>query len=67
MDDFIADSEEEDGGSGGQDYQAIKEIRQMFKYNPNRYKDEDDDIDNMETDYHSLLKEEKHRFDIVAV
>lgn len=54
MEDFIDDSEEDTG-----EYRS--QIRRMFNYNPNKYKDEDDDIDNMETDYHSQLKEEKRR------
>lgn len=54
MDDFIDDSQEDDG-----EYRS--QIRRMFNYNPNRYKDEDDDIDNMETDYHTQLQEEKRR------
>lgn len=54
MDDFIDDSEEE-----SEEYS--KQIRKMFNYDPNRYKDDDDDTDNMETDYHSQLREEKRR------
>ncbi|CAF0721656.1 unnamed protein product [Brachionus calyciflorus] len=52
MEDFIDDEEEDT-----EEYR--KYIRKMFKYDPNKYKDEDDDIDNMETDYQTLLREEK--------
>ncbi|RNA27284.1 SPT2 -like protein [Brachionus plicatilis] len=52
MEGFIDDEEEDN-----EEYR--KYIRKMFKYDPTRYKDEDDDIDNMETDYHSLQREEK--------
>ena len=54
MDDFIDDEEEE-----SEEYSKC--IRKMFNYDPNRYKDEDDDIDNMETDFHAQLREEKRR------
>lgn len=52
MEGFIDDEEEDN-----EEYR--KYIRKMFKYDPSRYKDEDEDIDNMETDYHSLQREEK--------
>lgn len=55
MDDFIDDNEEENE-------ECINEIRKMFKYNPKKYIDDDDDIDNMETDYHSLMREENIRY-----
>lgn len=61
MDDFIDDeSDEEEEISTKKSYS--KEIQQIFRYDPKRYKAiDEDDIDNMETDYHSQLKEEKMR------
>nr|GMD65887.1 protein spt2-like isoform X1 [Ipomoea batatas] len=47
------DDEEEDGAA------AISMIRQMFRYNPNRYHDDDDDSD-MEAGFDDILKEERH-------
>ncbi|KAL3341357.1 hypothetical protein AABB24_025753 [Solanum stoloniferum] len=44
--------EEDDGG------QAISMIREMFGYNPNRYRDDDDDSD-MEANFDEILKEER--------
>ncbi|XP_009781867.1 uncharacterized protein LOC107779433 [Nicotiana tabacum] len=44
--------EEEDGA------EAISLIRKMFGYNPNRYRDEDDDSD-MEANFDEILKEER--------
>ncbi|KAH0698272.1 hypothetical protein KY290_016173 [Solanum tuberosum] len=45
--------EEEDDGA-----EAISMIRRMFRYNPNRYQDEDDTSD-MEANFDDILKEEK--------
>lgn len=57
MDDFIDDESCEDDGNQ-KDYK--KTIHEIFKYDPKRYKNINlDDVDNMETDYHSQLKEEK--------
>lgn len=61
MDDFIAD-DDEDQNEQQKKYtkEYSKHIRQMFKYNPERYKDENiDDIDNMDTDFTSLMREER--------
>ncbi|XP_027770807.1 uncharacterized protein LOC107008661 isoform X5 [Solanum pennellii] len=44
--------EEEDGA------EAISMIRRMFRYNPNRYQDEDDTSD-MEANFDDILREEK--------
>lgn len=56
MDDFLDDDSEED--TGKESYS--KEIREIFKYDPKRYKHINlDDCDNMETDFHSQMKEEK--------
>lgn len=56
MDDFIDDESEEEEVS--QNYS--KQIREIFKYNPNRYRDrEDDDDRNMESSYHQIMKEER--------
>ncbi|XP_019172534.1 PREDICTED: protein SPT2 homolog isoform X2 [Ipomoea nil] len=46
------DDEEEDGAA------AISMIRQMFGYNPNRYRD-DDDVSDMEAGFDDILKEER--------
>jgi len=55
MDDFIDDEEEFDTKEKG----YSKYIREIFKYNPAKYKDDDDDdLADMETDFHSQLKEE---------
>ena len=65
MDDFIDDEVEDDEdyseeeGGGRKDYSQM--VREIFKYNPSKYADADADIDNMETDFHSQLKEEKQR------
>ncbi|KAG5623740.1 hypothetical protein H5410_008958 [Solanum commersonii] len=45
--------EEEDDGA-----EAISMIRRMFRYNPNRYQDEDNTSD-MEANFDDILKEEK--------
>jgi hypothetical protein len=66
MDDFIDDEEYDDNGSGDglkhkKDYS--KTIQEIFKYDPKRYKNiKEDDLDDMETNFHSLLKEERMRF-----
>jgi len=55
MDDFIDDEEEHETKEKG----YSKYIREIFKYNPTKYKDYDeDDLADMETDFHSQLKEE---------
>lgn len=61
MDDFIDDeSDSEDEITSKKSYS--KEIQQIFRYDPKRYKTIDEnDIDNMETDFHSQIKEEKMR------
>jgi protein SPT2 len=61
MDDFI-DDDDVDNNSIEKKNDYSKCIREIFKYNPNRYKaDDEDDLDNMETDFHTLQKEEKRR------
>lgn len=57
MEDFI------DDGSDDEDTKVYsKTIQEIFKYDPKRYKNiNEDDIDDMETNYHSQLKEEKMR------
>ncbi|XP_069152406.1 uncharacterized protein [Solanum lycopersicum] len=45
--------DEEDDGE-----QAISMIREMFGYNPNRYRD-DDDVSDMEANFDEILKEER--------
>ena len=53
MEDFIDDSAD-------YDEDVSNEIRKMFKYNPEKYKNiDDDDIDNMEADYETIMKEER--------
>ena len=64
MDDFIADDDEDVDQAHAKIYneQYSTEIRKLFKYNPNKYKHlDEEDIDNMETDYHSQLREEHMR------
>jgi hypothetical protein len=57
MEDFIDDEDYEEDSKT-----YSKCIRKMFNYDPRKYKHiDDDDIDNMETDFHSQLKEEKRR------
>ncbi|GFY86712.1 SPT2 chromatin protein [Actinidia rufa] len=51
-----SDDEDEDGG------RAISMIRQMFRYNPNKYAGRDDDDSDMEANFDDILKEEKRRF-----
>ncbi|GFZ18921.1 SPT2 chromatin protein [Actinidia rufa] len=48
-----SDDEDEDGG------RAISMIRQMFRYNPNKYAGRDDDDSDMEANFDDILKEEK--------
>lgn len=57
MDDFLDDeSDEEDTRKSS----YSKEIQEIFKYDPKRYKHINlDDCDNMETNFHNQLKEEK--------
>ena len=63
MDDFIDDEDVDD-------YETVDKkeysetIRKIFNYNPKRYDYRDDDIDDMETDFHSQLKEEKRRLNL---
>jgi protein SPT2 len=65
MDDFIADDDDDDLDNSNEQHKKYtneysKHIRQMFKYNPERYKDENiDDIDDMDTDFTSLMREER--------
>jgi hypothetical protein len=54
MDDFIDNSNE-------YDEDVSQEIRKMFKYDPKKYQDRDDDIDNMEADYATIMREERQR------
>lgn len=57
MDDFIDD---ESGDEKLSKKEYSKTIQEIFKYDPKRYKNiKEDDLDNMETNYHSLLQEEK--------
>ena len=60
MDDFLDDeSDEEDTRKSS----YSKEIQEIFKYDPKRYKHINlDDCDNMETNFHNQLKEEKARY-----
>ncbi|ESP02420.1 hypothetical protein LOTGIDRAFT_172077 [Lottia gigantea] len=51
LDDFIDDGEDETA-----DYSSA--IRQIFGYDKRRFRDEDDDIDNMESNFASCMKEE---------
>ena len=63
MDDFIDDEEYDDNENNSEKKDYSKCIQEIFNYNPKRYKTiEDDDLDDMETDYHSQLKEEKRRW-----
>lgn len=59
MDDFIDDEDDDLNTNEKKDYS--KYIQEIFKYNPKRYiaEEEEGDLDNMETDFHSQLKEEK--------
>lgn len=59
MEDFIDDeSDEEESYTNKKKYS--KTIQEIFRYDPKRYKAiDEEDIDDMETDYHSQLKEEK--------
>ncbi len=59
MDDFIDSSNE-------YDEDVTQEIRKMFKYDPKKYQDrDDDDIDNMEADYATIMREERQRCDSI--
>ncbi|MPC18383.1 Protein SPT2 [Portunus trituberculatus] len=51
MDDFIDDGEDE------MDFSS--EIKRMFGYDRNKYKDEDDDVDDMEASFSQMQKEER--------
>lgn len=51
MDDFIDDGEEE------MDFSS--EIKRMFGYDRNKYRDEDDDVDDMEASFSQMQKEER--------
>jgi len=59
MEDFIDDEDVEENALEKKEYSKC--IQEIFNYNPKRYiADEDEgDIDNMETDFHSQMKEEK--------
>jgi protein SPT2 len=67
MDDFIDDDDDDDddddnniGYSKNKNINKYSnEIRKIFKYNPNKYKNIDDDIDNMESSYAQIMKEER--------
>jgi hypothetical protein len=61
MDDFI-DDDDDDGNqkANGKNKNYSKEIRKIFKYNPDRYKNDDDDP-NMEASYHDIMREERKR------
>lgn len=50
MDDFIDDDTEQD------DYS--KHIKEIFGYDKSRYRDDDDDVDNMESNFSQVQKEE---------
>ncbi|GMN34131.1 hypothetical protein TIFTF001_004519 [Ficus carica] len=49
-----SDDEEDDEGQ-----QAISLIRQMFRYNPNKFADRDDDLSDMEANFDDIMREEK--------
>lgn len=55
MDSFIDDTEYDDGGNI---VEYRDEIRKMFKYNPNRYKFDDEDDPLMETSFGDIQREE---------
>ena len=52
MDDFI-----DDGDCGGSDVSSV--IKSMFGYDKSKYKDEDDDLDDMESSFNQMQREEK--------
>ncbi|GFP78852.1 hypothetical protein PHJA_000028700 [Phtheirospermum japonicum] len=45
---------------GSDDENAISMIREMFRYNPNKFRDDDDDSD-MEAGFDDIMREEKRR------
>lgn len=49
-----SDDEEDDEGQ-----EAISLIRQMFRYNPNKFADRDDDLSDMEANFDDIMREEK--------
>ncbi|XP_050410793.1 protein SPT2 homolog [Patella vulgata] len=51
LDDFI-----DDGDDGAADYSSA--IRQIFGYDKRRFRDEEDDVDNMESSFSACMKEE---------
>lgn len=55
MDSFIDDTEYDDGGDA---VEYVDEIRKMFKYDPRRFKHDDDDDPMMESSYGEIQKEE---------
>jgi hypothetical protein len=55
MDSFIDNSND-------YDEEVSHEIRKMFKYDPKKYQDRDDDVDNMEVGYAEIMREEKQRY-----
>ncbi|KAH9495014.1 hypothetical protein Btru_018427 [Bulinus truncatus] len=61
----ILDSEEEDSDmdsfidDGDCEVDYSSEIQKMFGYNKNKYKDEDEDLSNMEADFKTVMMEEK--------
>jgi hypothetical protein len=59
---MIIDEDDDLNTNEKKDYS--KYIQEIFKYNPKRYiaEEEEGDLDNMETDFHSQLKEEKRRY-----
>lgn len=53
MDDFIDDTD-------GLDKSVTDEIRRLFRYDPKKYKHiDDEDIDNMESDFATIQREER--------
>lgn len=59
MEDFIDDDDVgDDQANGWKNYS--KDIQKIFKYNPDKYKHiDDEDLSDMETDFNTLMKEEK--------
>ncbi|CAL5370910.1 unnamed protein product [Camellia sinensis] len=53
-DDDDVDDDDDEGG------RAISMIRSMFRYNPRKFADEDDDSD-MEANYEDIMREEQRR------
>jgi hypothetical protein len=66
MDDFICDDDDDARACSDRDRGQLAEknyskyIREIFKYNPERYKNDEDDP-NMEASYNEILKEERKR------